>query len=178
MKSKVEKNLIEAFSEIADKGEDKVSVSLLCEKADVSRASFYLYYKDIEDFSDKCLIYVVEKIYEQLMVIMDVARNTSADKQKIVLSEEDIRLLKAYTGKDVYWDFAKTANGIIWKRFSKLMIERWGEEYYNENKMVFEFLLNGGIATLYFDLIDFNKQKYLKNMDRITAIVKELLDIQ
>ena len=54
-----------------------------------------------------------------------------------------------------------------------VLIERWGEAYYNENKEKFEFLLNGGVAILYFDLLNFDKETYRKNMQRISQIAFE-----
>ena len=66
MESKVEKKLYEALAKIVSKGEEKLSVSTLCEKADVSRASFYIYYKDLDDFEAKCRTCVSERLFEQV----------------------------------------------------------------------------------------------------------------
>ena len=55
------------------------------------------------------------------------------------------------------------------------------QEYYSNSMSfeiyIFEFLLNGGVATLYFDLTNYDKETYLKNMDRVTEITKELLEL-
>ena len=81
--------------------------------------------------------FVIEKeIYEQLLVIMDV-HPIQKGRAKIVLDEVDLKLLKAYTAKNVYWDFAVTANKILTPRFKALMIEHWGEEFFNEKKGYF-----------------------------------------
>lgn len=82
---------------------------------------------------------------------------------------------RGYTGKHVYWDFAVEANSVISHRFEKKMIELWGEEYYNENRERFEFLLNGGVGTLYFDLMNYNREEYIRNMSRIAKISAEFL---
>ncbi len=173
MQTNVELKLRETLAKLIAKNVDKVSVSELCEKAGVSRASFYIYYKDLDDFVDKNREYIINKLFEQMLIIMDVA-HSGKDREKLLLSESDIELLKGYTNKNIYWDFALNANDIFSPRFKALMIERWGEEYYNKNKASFEFLFNGGIATLYFDLINYDKETYLKNMDYITEIVKDL----
>lgn len=173
MENKVKNNLLRALSEIAQGSKDKLTVSELCAKAGVSRASFYLYYTDIDDFYNKTRLYIIEKLYEQVIAIMQAA-DAGQDKQKILLTDVDINLLKAYTDINLYWDFVILANDIIWKHFDKLMTERWGEDFYYRNKAYFEFMLSGGIGTLYFDLIASDKSDYLKSISRIVKIKREL----
>ena len=172
MESKVEKKLYETLAEMVSKGEDKISVSSLCEKADVSRASFYIYYKDLDDFEAKCRTYVSERLFEQVLTITE--NFITPNECNILLDENDVALLKFFTGKHVYWNFAEDANEIVAPRFKELMTERWGEEYYEENKQLFEFVLNGSVGTLYLDIVDFNKAKFVRNMNYITGIVREL----
>ncbi|MBE6715868.1 MAG: TetR/AcrR family transcriptional regulator [Ruminococcaceae bacterium] len=175
MQNSVELKLRKAMAELADKNVEKISVLALCEKAGISRASFYLYYKDIDELIVKTREYIINKFDEQLNIILNIKDGVCTDKSHIVFTEEDLALLKAFTGKHVYWDFAVDANNIIAPRYKKKMIERWGEDYYNENKEIFEFILNGGVATLYIDLLNHDKETYIKNMHRISDIANELL---
>ena len=177
MQSNIEMKLRQTVAELAEKNTEKISVSALCKKAGVSRASFYLYFENLEDLIIKTREYVINKLCEQLGIILDTADADSFGINDIVFSEDDLILLKAFTGNTVYWNFAVDANRIIGKRFEKRMIEQWGEEYYNENKEIFEFVLNGGVATLYLDLVDFDKNLFIKNMRRITSIVRYLFPI-
>lgn len=175
MDNTVEKKLRTAMAKLADKHVEKISVSALCELADVSRASFYLYYSDLEDLIIKTREYVINKLDQQLNLLLDVHDGVTTDKPVMILDDIDISLLKGYTEKHIYWDFAINANAVIFPRFEKKMIERCGEEYYNQNKKTFEFILNGGIATLYFDLLNYDKETYIRNMQRISGIAHELL---
>lgn len=175
MHNGVEVKIRKTMAELARKNVEKISVSAFCEKAGISRASFYLYYEDMDDLVEKTLLYIVNKFDEQLSIILDIKDGLCMDSCRIVFSEDDIALLKAFTGNTLYWNFAVFSNSVIVPRFSKRMIERWGEDTYKEKEAVFEFLINGGAATLYFDLIDFDKETYIKNMQRIAKITKELL---
>ncbi len=175
MQNSVESKLRRAMAKLADKNVEKISVSALCKKADISRASFYLYYNDIDDLIVRTREYIINKLDEQLCIIWDSKGGVLTDDFRVVFSDEDISLLKAFTGKHNYWDFSVAANNIIVPVYKKKMIEHFGEDFYNENKEIFEFLLNGGIATLYIDLLNYDKETYIKNMHRISAIVKELL---
>ena len=174
MQNSVELKLRRTMAELAYKEVEKISVSDLCKRAGISRASFYIYYKGIEDLIAKTREYIINKLDEQLNIILDIKDGACTDKYRIVLTDDDLALLKAFTGKNVYWDFAVDANRIITPRFNKKMIERWGEEFFNENKEKFEFFLNGGVATLYFDLMNYDKETYIKNMQRIIDIAKEI----
>lgn len=174
MQNSVELKLRSTLAELAYKEVEKISVSALCEKAGISRASFYLYYDDIDDLIIKTREYIVNKLCEQLSIILDNINEDHDDKYRIVFTEDDIALLKGFIGKHVYWDFAVDANRIITPRFINKIIEHRGEDYYNENKDKFEFLLNGGVATLCLDLLNFNKETYIKNMHRIGDIAKDL----
>ncbi len=173
MQISVEEKLRRTMAKLADKNIEKISVSSLCEKADISRASFYIHYNDMDDLIDKTREYIINKLDEQLNILLDIKDGVYYGKDLMVFDAVDISLLKGFTGKHVYWDFAMNANSIIFPRYKNKMIERWGEKYYNENKEKFEFLLNGGVATLYFDLLNYDKENYSKNLQRIAEIAYE-----
>ncbi len=174
MQNNIEAKLRRTMAELAYKNIEKISVSALCKKAGVSRASFYLYYKDIDDLVVKTREYIINKLCEQLSIILDF-NNNKQEKERIVFSKDDIELLKGFLGKHVYWDFAIAANRIIGPRYKNLVTERFGEAFYNEKKEVLEFLLNGGVATLCLDLLNFDEETYIKNLQRVAEISNELL---
>jgi len=176
MPASVEEKLRMTLAMLAEKEKEKISVSALCEKAGVSRASFYIYYEDLDDLINKTRNYIVNRLDKQLSVLLDVKDGKSFSESSLILTKTDIALLKGFTGKHIYWEFAVEANRIIWPKYEKKMIERWGEEFYNKNKEKFDFFLNGGIATLYFDLLNFDKSTYVKNMGRISEIACEFFN--
>lgn len=177
MENSVEVRLRKTAAIITAKNIGPISVSAFCEKAGVSRASFYLYYKDMEDFTAKLRLYIIDKLDEQLNIIFDEGNYADKNRYRIVLSDDDIALLNGLLGSSIYIDFAVDANNIIGKRFREKMIDRWGEEFYKENEERFEFMLNGGVASLYVDFLDYNKETYIKNMHYITEIAKDLFPI-
>lgn len=177
MQNLVEEKLRVTLAKLADNGTKKISVAALCEKAGISRASFYIYYSDLDDLINKTREYIINKLYEQLKIIVDIKSEEFSEETHMIFDDVDIALLKGFTGKNVYWEFAIEANNIIFPRYEKKMKERWGEEYYNNNKEKFEFLINGGIATFYFDLLNYDKAECVKNMKRTADIVRELLTV-
>ncbi len=174
MQARVEEKIRAATARLGAKGVEKISVSALCEKAGVSRASFYVYYKDIDDLIAKTRLYIIDKLDQQLCVLIDSGEATAKGNVPLVLDETDLVLLKCFTGKHIFWEFAYEANKMIFPRYEKKMIERYGEKYYNENKKTFELLINGGIGILYFDLLSYDKQTYKKNFVRVAKIAQNL----
>ena len=70
MDSAVERKLLKAYNELLRKNADKITVTSLCEKADVSRATFYLYYSSINEFTEKCREYIIKKLNAQAKLII------------------------------------------------------------------------------------------------------------
>lgn len=175
MQNSVELKLRKALAKLADKNVEKISVSALCEKAGISRASFYIYYKDIEDLVKQTREYIINKLDEQFSILVEITDNDYSEEKCHIFDDVDIALLKGLTGKNVYWEFAVNANMIIGPRFEKKMIELHGEDFYSGNKETFEFILNGAVATFYFDLLNYDKATYFENIKRTYEIVRELL---
>ncbi len=175
MHNGIEAKIRKALAELARKNVEKISVSDLCKKAGVSRASFYLHYNDMDDLIEKTLLYIVDKFGEQLRIILDINNRPYEEKYSIIFSEDDIAILKSFTEAHTYWSFAVHANEMIAPRFIKRMIESFGEETYREKEMLFEFIMNGGVATLYFDLLNYDRETYIRNMQRIGKITEELI---
>ncbi len=172
MESKVEQKLYATLAKLSVKANEKITVSTLCEKADVSRASFYLYYKDIDDFLGKCVEHITEKLYDQVQLIIESA---STGDCEMLFNQDDVDLLKAFTEKHSYWGFAEIANSMTSPRFQEEMKARWGEEKYKKYEEIGEFILCGSIGTIYMELLDFDKHKFEKNMEYLRNIVRELL---
>lgn len=175
METKIKTRLYEAFAKRVSKTDEKLSVSILCEKAGVSRASFYIHFKSIDDFETQCRNYIIEKIFEQIYIFMKHKADPNICQR--ILSDTDIKVLKYFTNRHTYWDFASSANRIIWSKFEKLMIAEWGEDFYESNKDTFEFALNGSVASLYFDLLDYDDKKFRTNMVYIANIASELFPL-
>lgn len=171
----VEEKLRSALAKLSDKNVEKISVSALCEKAGVSRASFYIYYKDIDDLVNCTRDYIINRLDEQFAILVDMKNEEDFEKACLIFDDVDVALLKGFTGKNLYWEFAMAANSVIGPRYEKKMIELHGEEFYQNRKEVFEFILNGAIAIFYFDLLNYDRETYTKNIKRVYEIVQQLL---
>ncbi len=175
MQANIEMKLRMALAKLAEDNVEKISVSALCEKAGISRASFYIYYRSLDDLISRTREYIINRLDEQFTILVEVKNEEFSEKNCKIFNDVDLALLKGFTGNRVYWDFLINANRVIFPRFRQKMIELHGEKLYQEKKEEFEFILNGSIVTYYFDLIDYDEQSFIKNIKRVYRIVQQLL---
>ena len=155
-----------AYTELIKK-EEKISVTMLCEKAGVSRATFYLYYRDIDEFIKKSNEYIILKLWDQMELILktsDKELGNVIKRKNIIFEEHEIELLDYYCSGNRYISFAIHANELIIPRHKKLMTEKWGEEYYNANADKFDFFLNAFVPLVFFNLINYDEAKFRYEM--------------
>ncbi len=157
MQREVNQKLIKAYSVLAVKDDGKVSVTALCEKADVSRATFYLYYKDIEEFNSAVLEYIVRLLLREGKLLLssssDEEMNRLSQRENLIFSEEELDLLEFYTEGYRYVDLGACSEKIIRATYEKDMCEMATRDFYLKNKGVLEFQLNGIVTMLVLDLI-------------------------
>lgn len=175
MQTTVEEKMRITAAKLAEKEIDKISVSDFCKKADVSRASFYIHYKDMDDLIKKTRRYIIDKFGEQLDILFAEMLGTNKRNTCVIFDEYDVSLLKGFSGKDIYWDFVSEASQVLFPKYEKKMIERWGEAYYNEKKGTFEYLFIGSAGILYADLLKNNMKNCGKSMNYIGKISREFL---
>ena len=63
------------LAQLEDRPLNKISVSRVCEMADVNRSTFYLYYKDVYDLMDK----IEDELFEELEAIVSKTRGLLPD---------------------------------------------------------------------------------------------------
>ncbi|MBQ8502766.1 MAG: TetR/AcrR family transcriptional regulator [Clostridia bacterium] len=152
--------LHKAYAKLIKNNDDKITVTDLCEKADVARATFYLYYKSIDEFILKSKEYLIVKLYEQSELIMkasDAELDNVLKRKNIIFDDFELELLKYYTSGSNYLEFAALMNELLAPRYKNLMVEKWGEEFYEKNKAKFEFFKNAVTPLLYFNLLDYDE---------------------
>ncbi len=175
MESNVEKKLREAYAKWVDKNADeKLSVSSLCEMAEVSRAGFYLYYKDAEDFINKTREYMLHRILEQFVII---AKNYRCPEScELIFDKTDLRLYKFYNSQKDYWGFVESAYDSIDLKAKEIMINKWGADYCSENKPELDFIFTGSIALLFTSLEDYDEEKIISNLAYMPGIIDDVLN--
>ena len=175
MEKDINAKLMNGFAKILDK---KHSVTLLCEKSGVSRASFYLYYKDFEEFKKEISIYLTQKYFSQIGEFMfcDEEDLPTLLKNENLFFDETQRKLLAYfaEGKN-YLSFSYNAYENALPEFMCFCKEKLGEEFYRENEYRIKYCING-IATLaFFNIVDYDEDKFIFEMTQSRKTIKKVL---
>ena len=156
------------FDLLNEKEINKITVSELCTKADINRATFYRYYIDIYDLLEK----IQEEFIEELKVI-------SGEKDYTVFSFSKEMLQVFLNNKDLLRIVFKTQNHIYFLNdFLDIAYEKcknkWTRDigYLDEKNIEFAttFIFNGAIGVInYWVQNEFTEPVY-----EISTIIEEL----
>lgn len=177
MDNSINEKLSVAFSKFVRRNETKITVSNLCQKANVARATFYLHYKNIDDFIAENREGIVIKLFEQMKIIFMASDSELCEvlkRKNIIFEDYEIDILRYFTSGSLYIDFSITANEQMLPLYKALIIKRWGEDYYNSKASFFQYFLNGFVPILYFDLLDYDEAKIQYDMRFSREIVAKL----
>ncbi len=84
---KTKRSIYNAFIEIRSKKPlEKVTVKALCDKAQINKSTFYVYYEDVYDLSDKLEREIVENIIYSIDSPEDIIDNPEVFTRKLYLA--------------------------------------------------------------------------------------------
>lgn len=176
MEKSVKDKLLKGFDDIFD---DKRSVTLLCEKSGVSRGTFYLYYRDLEDFEIRIGNEIMQKFIHQVIDIIFCSDDELAEKLKeknFLLNKTERSLFYKLGNSFGYLNFVEKKNEepieLLKNRCKKII----GEDLYEKHEFKLEFFLNGVSILLFLSLIDYDESKVLFEMRESRRIIKTLFD--
>ncbi len=180
MDSAINLKLTKAFASFVRRGEEKISVTALCDKADISRASFYLYHKDIEDLKEKLRKQCVQKLCEQTRLVMESDYEQLGEllrKENLNFTEDEIVLLEYFTAADRFFVFGLECNNIIHQSYVCDICSRYGSGIYEKNKVRFDLFVNGLVAMLLWDITKYNEEVLLSDMRNCRACFKQIVEL-
>lgn len=175
MEKEIKRKLTEGFAKIIEK---KHTVTLLCEKAGVSRATFYLYYNDLNDFYEKTAQEITEKFFCQIILFMfceDNELTNNIKNENLILNETEMKLLSFFADGSNYISFAVRGFEKSVPEFDDFCREKFGEEFFYENSFTLHYCLNAVSILLFLNLTDYNENKLLFEVSEARKIIKSLL---
>lgn len=175
MEKDIKLKLMRGLAKSIDK---KQSVTLLCEKAGISRAAFYLYYKDYDDFLKKTAAYITEKFFSQITRVMFCREDELAllfSKRRIFFDETESKLLAYFADGKKYIDFAIGATETALPGLKKQCKEKFGEEFFEKNEYRITYCLNGIATLMFFNLVNYDENKIIFEIKESRKIMKTVL---
>ncbi|MBQ7962178.1 MAG: TetR/AcrR family transcriptional regulator [Clostridia bacterium] len=170
----LEQKLTVALCDIIKKNDErKMTVTNLCKKADVSRAAFYLHYKDFDEFTEALKDDIIKKIIKESFLLLmcdDNELSYAVKKENIIFDEYDYMLLSYFTSNEKCIEFGS-------KAFAH------AEEYFDavdasgmlKNKMTiancgYSAFFAGYICIIYLGLSDYDEVRFRKEIEKCRSI--------
>ena len=136
-----------AFLELMDeKPVDKISVTELCERADINRSSFYAHYVDYPAFIDELECDIVRKQIDAFSVLY------STPNYPVTIIEDIVKLIR--TNKEmklILMDYGKHRGALLEEYLHERVLPVWlqsGDISSAQAELLFAYVVRGGYAVL------------------------------
>jgi AcrR family transcriptional regulator len=136
-----------AFLELMDeKPVDKISVTELCERADINRSSFYAHYVDYSAFIDELECDIVRKQIDAFSVLY------STPNYPVTIIEDIVKLIR--TNKEmklILMDYGKHRGALLEEYLHERVLPVWlqsGDISSAHAELLFAYVVRGGYAVL------------------------------
>ncbi len=162
MESKVKNKLKEALLVMKKKNVQNICITDLCKKAGVARATFYLHYKDIDNFICKVSDEITVKFFEQIVVIIKNDGHELYDaltERNLLLSKTDRELLGYLLSINDLISVMSGSDSSLRSKIEKLFTQKEIQDYHKDYHLEWNYFISGLIAVLYRNMIDYKEAK-------------------
>lgn len=159
-----DQKLITAYSKLVNKQTDKITVSLLCKKADVARATFYTHYKDLDDFVNKLKDHIIDKFFEQataLLVCSEADLKEAVKKENLLLNKCELDILRFMISDTNYIGFALDANDYYASQHENSL---FSEEVWKKHNEEINLFACGYLMILIFGITQYEETAFTENI--------------
>lgn len=175
----LDRKLIVALCELIKKNDErKLIVSNLCKKADISRATFYLHYKNFDEFREALKDYIIDKILNQAFILLlceDRELKNAVKKENLIFDEYDNILLGYFTSNENCIEFGSKAFLNAEKYLQKLDISESLYEKMISDDKTYTVFFAGYACLVYFGLSDYDETRFRKEMERCRCLFKLII---
>ena len=174
MNESTERKLCVAYSKLLRKQTEKITVTELCRKADVSRATFYIYYKDIDEYVEKLRMHIASQLFGQasrLLLCSDSEFPKFIKKENLVFGEYETEILKNMLSGANYLTFASLTDVLFVgeKNASPFSGSAW-----EKHREEIELFTRGYLIILISGLINYSEADFRSDMRNCRSYFRKL----
>ncbi len=165
-KLRTERRLRKAFTELlCEKSYSSITVKELADRAEMSRATFYLHFDSIYSFSLYCKKYLIEELSHQLLCFLDNREKLDevCKRSNLLISLSDRKLFMQFYLQEIYFsedmDFLH-ANPY----FIDFFVKRFSEIFVSENIIKINFFIRSYTVTLMELFCNYSKERALREL--------------
>ncbi|MBQ7005938.1 MAG: TetR/AcrR family transcriptional regulator [Clostridia bacterium] len=168
LNTKTHRRLRRAYCRLL-KGNEKINVSSLTEEAEISRATFYLYYKDIDEFLEKTADYIVNAFTSTMIFFLNSTRSEVMEKCKrknLTLTDDDFELFHCVYKNDRGFSFDKKRLAKAFEVFHTNTEKYFSQRFITKNKSRFELFYIGYVTVMRDDFFDYHSDRVARDVLR------------
>lgn len=162
---RTEKRLRVAYAQLlSEKNYKDINVKELCDRAEMSRATFYLHFGSLEEFTYHCKKHIIREISRQLIFWFDNRNDIDniCRKRNLIISQSDRELFKGYFQQEIYFkdpdDY--TVNPYFYDYFK----EKYSESFVSENIEKIDFFIRAYSVTFMEVFISYSSEPVKKEL--------------
>ncbi len=168
LNTKTHRRLRRAYCRLVKDGK-KVNVSTLTDEADISRATFYLYYKDIEEFIKSTETYIITEFLSQICTFLNGTRSEVKEKcrkRNLAFTEDDFELFRCVLANDRGFSFEKGKLRTVFNIFFDNTTKYFSQRFIKKNKSRFELFYIGYVTVMRDDFFDYHSDRVARDVLR------------
>lgn len=177
MNKPIDIKLIRAYSKLLKKDCKKISVCLLCETAEVSRASFYIYYKNMSEFEKYVSTYILNKFFDNSTYLLRCSEEeleAAINKENFFFDKYETDIIRYMISGSNYLDFACLADSYYLKEKEASLFT---QEIWEKYKRELDFFSRGYLMILILGLTGYMGNTYKKDLLKCRELFSSLCSV-
>lgn len=164
MDKTISRKLLKAYSSFLKKESGKINVTDLCEKAGVARATFYVYYSDMESFCKSLNEYIIDKFFKQATLILSCDESEfskTVKKENLLFDDDELVILGNMIKGTKFIDFAFLADSYYGDKSNDVL---YSKEMWERYKTEIDIFSRGYLHILVNGINNYNEEAFRKDM--------------
>lgn len=152
---------------LQENGIDEITVTELTEQADMSRATFYLHFNNIDEFRNECFKYIATTSIRQCGLWFEAGRDGIAEagkKKNLLMGQSDRDLLRFYMSQQVYKEYHNLFVFFDIPTGMHIFTDKWSDTFIEQNSGKLTVFFTGCLINIMPHLHDYNSKKLQQEM--------------
>ncbi len=172
--TKTQRRLRKAYCRLLkEKDADKISVSSLTEEADISRATFYLYYQNIDEFKEDTFKYIISLFIKQIRMFLEAGKTGAqqvSKRKNLIFTDDDFDLFYCLFSDGRVFGFDKYVFEFAFRDFSDHITVYFDKKFVKKNKDRFDLFYIGYAGAMRNNFLDYHSDKVYRDILRTIEI--------
>ena len=168
--TKTHRRLRKAYCSLIRKnGNDKMNVRELTDEADVSRATFYLYYENIEQFRDETWKYITSLFIKQIRMFLTAGKadaRQSCKRRNLIFTDDDFELFYCVFSICTVFALDSEVLDYVFNDFSDNILRFFDKKFVRKNTDRFNLFYIGYASVMQNNFFDYHSDKVYRDILR------------